>query len=292
MMKPINAGFAPLLLGLTLFTAGISSQERNRDDYLQKYQYGTQLYSAEHWLEAAIEFRRAQEISQNADDWSEAIYWVILSELAYSDYGSAVMDMNELDRRMPNSDHTRDMVYHRARVYYNQAYFDDALLLFRRYIASVSHLDDSLTSDRTAAAFFWMGECLYSMGQYDEAQKFYSWVIDKYPKSPKYDACLYRFDMIKQKKIEVELLALLQWSHEESLRTSENYQRTVRTYETTLNELEKRIRELGGYPGPILQSGNDSGDDDQSKLLDRARFLLSETERLLKQRYNDSGGSW
>ena len=302
--KPINTGFVPLLLGLLLITAGISfAQERSRTDYLQRYQNGTQLYQIERWQEAAMEFRRAQELSPNNDDWSQALYWVILSELAYSDYGSAIIDMDELQRRSPNTAYTRDMVYHRARIYFNQGYFDDALLFFKRYIDSVSHLSDSVTVDRIAAAYFWMGESLYSMGQYDEAAKFYTWVVDQYPKSPKYDACLFRLELIKQKKIEAELLALLQWSHEESLRTSENYQRTIRTYEQALDEYQRRIAEFqasGSVPGANMQTlqdnqfqtfENTSDDDDAyARLLERAKLLNAELERILNERY--SGGSW
>jgi len=285
---PINTGLRLLLLSLLLFTAGISfAQGINSTDYLQRYQNGTQLYLLERWQEAAMEFRRAQEISQNDEDWSQALYWVILSELAYSDYGSAVIDMDALARRAPNSVNTRDMVYHRARIYFNQAYFDDALLLFKRYIDSVSHLNDAVTQDRIAAAYFWMGECLYFMGQFEEAGKYYSWVSDKYPKSPKYDACLFRLELIKQKKIEAELLALLQWSHEESLRTSESYQRTLRTYEQTLNDYQRRIGELSG--GAVLPAdGQSEIEDEYAKLLARARLLNAEVERIIKEHY--SGG--
>jgi tetratricopeptide (TPR) repeat protein len=153
--------------------------------------------------------------------------------------------MDELQRNAPGSSFSRDMIYHRARVYYNQGYFDEALLLFMNYTGAVSDTNRE-TSDRKAAAFFWIGECLYSMSQFDEAESFYSWVIARYPDSPKVEASSYRIELIRQKKIEAELLALLQWSHEESLRTSEDYQRKIRTYEYTLNAYQRRIAELQG----------------------------------------------
>jgi len=135
------------------------------------------------------------------------------------------------------------MAYHRARAYYNQGYFEDALICFKRYNDSVP-AGDNEAADRKAAAFFWMGECLYSMGQFGEAEKFYSWVVAKYPNSPKVEVSGYRIDLIKQKKIEAELLSLLRWSHEESLRNSEENQRKIRTYENTLNAYQRRIAEL------------------------------------------------
>ena len=201
------------------------------------------MYNLSRFQEAAIEFRRAQEIASTTNDWSKALYWVILSELAYSDYGSALKDMEELQRRTPASNYTRDMLYHKARVYLNQGFYEDALALFNQYINS-TYDSDRESADRRAAAFFWMGECLYAIGQFEEAEKFYAWVIGRYPGSPKIEAASYRIDLIKQKKIEAELLALLQWSHEESLRTSEDYQRVIRTYENTLNSYQRRIAEL------------------------------------------------
>jgi len=228
-----------LLLAAVVSTAQNSSQP----DYTRRIQNGLQLYDLGRWYEAAIEFRRAQEIAGNTNDRSQALYWVILSELAYSDYGSALRDMDDLQKTAPGSSYNRDMMYHRARVYFNQGFFNEALVLFRQYTDSVSDVDRE-ASDRRAAAFFWMGECLYSMGQFNEAENFYSWVIIMYPESLKKDAASYRIDLIKQKKIETELLALLQWSHEESLRSSEDYQRRLRTYEYTLNTYQRRIAEL------------------------------------------------
>jgi len=243
-MKLKNPCFGLFLLCFLLLAAGVSTaQNSNQTDYIRRIQNGSQLYDLSRWYEAAIEFRRAQEIAVNINDWSQALYWVILSELAYSDYGSALRDMDELQRTAPGSSYNRDMLYHRARVYYNQGFFDEALILFRYYTDAVSDVNRE-TSDRKAAAFFWMGECLYSMGQFNEAENFYSWVITMYPESPKKEAASYRIDLIKQKKIEAELLALLQWSHEEALRTSEDYQRRIRTYEYTLNTYQRRIAEL------------------------------------------------
>jgi TolA-binding protein len=241
-----------LFLSCFLLLAAVVSTAQNagQADYLRRFENGAQLYELSRWYEAAIEFRRAQEIAGNINDRSRALYWVILSELAYSDYGSALRDMDELQRIAPGSSFNRDMIYHRARVYYNQGFFDESLMLFMNFTEAVT--DDTRTnSDRRAAAFFWIGECLYSMGQFDEAENFYSYVMARYPDSPKFEAASYRIDLIKQKKIEAELLALLQWSHEEALRTSEDYQRRIRTYEYTLNAYQRRIAELTQGQEPV-----------------------------------------
>ncbi|MCL2765556.1 MAG: tetratricopeptide repeat protein [Treponema sp.] len=231
-----------IFTALFLFCGNLIPADEN-GQFLRRFHNGAGLYSLQKWQEAVIEFRRAQEMATNTNDFSRAIYWVILSELALADYGSALRDMDELQRIAPNSHYARDMVYHRARINFNLGYFEDALVLFNNFLSSTGDTDRE-SSDRRAAAFFWMGESLFAMGQLDEAEKFYAWVIGRYPESLKIEASSYRIDLIKQKKIENELLALLQWSHEESLRTSEEFQRTIRTYEHTLNLYQRRIAEL------------------------------------------------
>jgi tetratricopeptide (TPR) repeat protein len=302
--------FSVFLLLSAVYTI---AQENTQSLYIRRFQNGAQLYGMSRWNEAIIEFRRAQEIAESDEDRWQALYWVILSELANSDFGSALRDMEELERIAPNSPFTRDMVYHRARVYYLQGFFEDALLLFNRFSRSIGD-DDRISADRRAAAFFWMGECLYAMGQYDEAEKFYAWVIARYPESPKVEASAYRLDLITQKKIEAELLMLLQLSHEESLRTSEEHQRTIRTYEYTLNLFQRRIAELTNQISLLIGEDSethitDSSDSQRSvtvpenlsttqppvltlneSLLERARILGSSVEDILREAHVGGGG--
>ncbi|MDR0302960.1 MAG: hypothetical protein LBI04_11710 [Treponema sp.] len=278
------------ILGLLLLAQGLGAQQNDNSQYLLKFEEGSRSYGELRMYEAAALFRNAQEISKNADDWAQATYWVILTELALGDYGSALLDMDELDRTAPKSSFARDMAYHRARTYYNQGYFEDALVFFKHYNDSVNS-DDVETADRKAAAFFWMGECLYSMGQLNEAEKFYSWVIAEYPESPKIEISGYRIDLIKQKKIEAELLSLLRWSHEESLRTNEDYQRRIRTYENTLNAYQRRIAELThGHPADGEEMPVIEPDDNDSPLRRRAIQLESEVQNMLEYYDQKSGG--
>lgn len=252
--KRLTLCLKPIFLGLLFLSAAfLTAQESYQARYYRKFQYGGQLFNALRMAEAAAEFRGAQESASNLNEWAQALYWVILSELALGDYDSALKDMDELEKYAPNSSFNYDMAYHRGRAYFNLGYFEDALILFKQYNESVS-ARDAQGADRKAASLFWMGECLYFMGQFDEAERFYSWVVAQYPFSPKKEVSSYRIDLIKQKKIEAELLALLRWSHEESLRTSEEYQRKLKTYEHTLNSYQRRTDSSPVTPGdPFVQ---------------------------------------
>ncbi len=236
--------FNPLLFGLFLLVPLFAwTQQIPGEQFLNRFQNGNRFYREGRMAEAAAQFRFAQEVAAERNDWAHALYWVIMAELALGDYGSALRDIDELEKKAPASVFARDIVYYRARVYFNQGFFEDALVLFMRYNDTVTD-NNAQEADRKAAAFFWIGESLYSMGRFDDAEKFFAWVIAKYPNSPKIEVSNYRIDLIKQKKIEAELLALLRWSHEESLRNSEDYQRRIRIYEYTLNTYQRRIAEL------------------------------------------------
>jgi tetratricopeptide (TPR) repeat protein len=286
-----NAGLRLFFLGIMLFAAGFAFSQ-SQSGFTRRIQNGSQLYNLGRFYDATAEFRNAQEAAVTLDEWSRALYWVILSELGSTDYGSAIRDMDELEKHAPNSSYNRDMTYHRGRVYFNQGFFDNALILFRRFIDAVTD-EDRESSDRRAAAYFWTGETLFHMGRFDEAESFYGWVVTRYPGCPKYDVSTYRMDLIKQKKIEAELLALLQWSHEESLRTSEDFQRKIRTYEYTLNAYQRRITELtGGTPArqQVYQDEFSAQDESQAPeaedLLERARQLGFNLEQIIRERGN------
>jgi tetratricopeptide (TPR) repeat protein len=136
--------------------------------------------------------------------------------------------------------------------------------MFNRFCGAIN--DDDL---RKASAFFWMGECLYSMGQLEKAEQFYNWIIVRYPSSPKCELSSYRIDLIKQKKIETELLTLLKWTHEEALRNKENYQRNITTYERSGNVSQNSVEET---------SENNIKESQHQELLDRARNLRNDAE--------------
>jgi len=310
----VNRALRPIILCLLLLAAAFSAAAQSYPSlYHQKFDYGGRYFNAARMTEAVAEFRGAQEAAVSLNDWAQALYWVIISELALADYGSALRDMDELEKHAPNSPFTYDMVYHRARAYFNQGFFEDALVLFKQFSDNIVS-NDPQAADRKAAAFFWMGECLYTMGQFDEAENFYSWVVSKYPKSPKVEAAAYRIDLIKQKKIEAELLALLRWSHEESLRTSEDYQRKIKTYEHTLNSYQRRIGELSNDssalsvppPAPPASSyysedlntqisssnepANNTPDNRNNELIEKARRLESDIQKLISEYDEPAGG--
>jgi TolA-binding protein len=198
------------------------------------------------WREAVAEFRRAQDEALDSELKAEALYWIALSKISAKDYAGAMADMDQLERSAPESRRLRDIPYHKGRALYYLGRYEEALMLLKLYADQIEGLPPagSAMAARKSAAIYWIGECLYAMGQLDYARDIFTTVTQDYPRSAKFEASSYRLAMIHQKKLAEELLNLLKWSHEESLKAVEEYQRRERSYDQALIAYQKRIADL------------------------------------------------
>jgi tetratricopeptide (TPR) repeat protein len=195
------------------------------------------------WQEALAELRQAYLEGTSPPRKAEALYWIAMAELAAGRYEDSVRAMDELQRLAPGDTRYAEVPYHRGRVYYYLGRYDDAIVLFRTFLDSIA-VDVPGENARRPAALYWMGECLYALGQLDRSREIFSLVVEQYPHSVKYEASSYRLALINQKRIEAELLSILKWSHEESLRTVEEYQRRERSYDQAIIAYQRRIAGL------------------------------------------------
>jgi TolA-binding protein len=209
---------------------------------LSSLQSGINLYGAGRWREAVIELRRAQATAEGAER-GEILYWIALAELAAGEYDASLRDMEEMERTAPQSPRIAEISYHRGRAFYYTGRYEEALMLLKTFADGINN-DGAANAARKSSALYWIGECLYSLGQLDKAQETFLVIIQQYPQSAKFEAASYRNALINQKKIEVELLDILKWSHEETLKTVEEYQRRERTYDQAIIAYQKRIAEM------------------------------------------------
>jgi TolA-binding protein len=96
-------------------------------------------------------------------------------------------------------------------------------------------------SEFVGSAYFWLGECLYSLGQLDEAARVFNKLIVEHPKSVKLEASRYRLSLVEFKKRENELLKLLKWSHEEALKSVEEFRRREKAYEQAIDVYQRKL---------------------------------------------------
>jgi TolA-binding protein len=234
------------LLFLLLFMCGIGLDPAVSQTPPSRLQSGIALYGEGKWREAVIELRRAQAEAASTGRRSEALYWVSLAELAAGEYEAAVRDMDELIRIAPAGLRLEEIPYHKGRALYYLGRYDEAIVLLKAYMDTLDTPGFNLSGDnsRKPAALYWIGECLYALGRLDQAEGMFMIILDQYPQSAKYEAASYRIALINQKKIEAELLNILKWSHEESLKTVEEYQRRERSYDQAIIAYQKRIAEM------------------------------------------------
>ncbi|MDR2403173.1 MAG: tetratricopeptide repeat protein [Spirochaetaceae bacterium] len=211
--------------------------------FVSNLERGVDLYGAGRWGEAIRELRRVQVEAANIGQRAEALYWIILAELGAGEYQTALRDMDELERLVPGNPRYADIPYYRGRANYYIGNYDEALVIFSEYADHIIS-DTPGEGARKPTALYWIGECLYSLGQLEDADDIFLLVMEQYPQSTKYEAASYRRILMNQKKIEAELLAMLKWSHEESLKTIEEYQRRERSYDQAIIAYQKRIADM------------------------------------------------
>ncbi|GHV18821.1 hypothetical protein FACS189493_8430 [Spirochaetia bacterium] len=206
-------------------------------------QEGINRYGRGDFRGAVAELRQAQTTATGTGQWAEALYWISLAELADANYEAAIRDLDQLEQVVYGSSRYPDIPYHRGRANYYLGHYQDALVLFSTFIADLEY-DGPADSARKPSALYWMGECLYSLGQLDKAQEVFLLILEKFPQSAKYEASSYRLALINQKRIENELLSIIKWSHEESLKTVEEYQRRERSYDQAIIAYQRRIADM------------------------------------------------
>ncbi|MCX7655442.1 MAG: tetratricopeptide repeat protein [Treponemataceae bacterium] len=176
--------------------------------------------------------------STKAEEQGEALYWLGQAYLSKGEYGKSIAAIESLEKVKRPSQRVVEGAYIKGRALYETGQYETSIGVLQDFF---SKIEDPI---RKSLALFWIGENLFSMGQYSEAEKIYGSLITTYPQSPKYEGARYRLALIQQKQIETELLGLLKWSHEEALRITEEYERRERAYEQALIAYQKRIAEL------------------------------------------------
>jgi tetratricopeptide (TPR) repeat protein len=230
---------------------------------------GITLYGESRWREAVIELRRAEAEAPSNDERAGALYWISLAELSAGEYEASLGDMEELERiALPGSRYAGELSYHKGRVLFYLGRYDESVVLLRDY---ADHTGDAV---KKAAALYWIGECLFAMGQFEEAGGVFTLITEQYPQSAKFEASSYRLALINQKKVESELLEMLKWSHEESLKSVEDYQRRERSYDQALIAYQKRLADMA-------RNGGELSAEEYQRQLSAAEARILELEALL-----------
>ena len=269
---------------------------------------GIDLYGEGKWGEAINELRRSQGETTDSSLRGEAQFWIAMCELSAGDYQAALHDLDVFQRIDPRSRRVVDTPYHRARALFYLGRYNEALPLFKTYGDSIrtdgrymngvrvedwpgigysNAIDNQDDYNRKASSVYWVGECLYALQQYDEAEAAFTSIITQYNRSHKYEASVNRVALIKEKRIQSGLLDIVKWNQQNPQQPASRSQMdtAVDNYQRQLGSIigsGNYSAEQGGTPGsgrlliaPGMQGGG--GGYDPNTL---ARLLMIKTTAL------------
>ncbi|GMO53394.1 MAG: hypothetical protein Ta2G_11380 [Termitinemataceae bacterium] len=234
-MKLKRTIFFILLFCLSVF---LNAQERLTVSYKSSLNKGIELYSLGNWIDAVRSFRDALRDAATERDKSEAQFWIAMTELSAGQFNDAFEDLDDILRMDPNSPRASEIPYQKARALFYLKRYDEAIPLFRAYSDNIPSIetekglstDDAMkyktpssNYNKKAAAIYWIGECYYSLGDFDRAEDIFDTIVGYYTKSFKYESSANRIALIRQKKVERELLELLRSSKTEQAADSDTF---------------------------------------------------------------------
>ncbi|HVO39507.1 MAG TPA: tetratricopeptide repeat protein [Spirochaetia bacterium] len=138
----------------------------------------------------------------------------------------------------------QEALYQKGRLLYLQEQYEESIQALQSFISA------SPSSTFASSAWYWVGESLASLGRIDEAERVFQKIVTDYPSSVKVEAAQYRISVIRLQKKEIELARLLKWSHEDFLKSIEEFQRRESTYEQAIEAYQKKMGPLGADQDP------------------------------------------
>lgn len=243
-----------LLIGLLFFLPVLLfSQVSSGADQLKE---GLLLFKQEKYQEAIRSFRDVIFNSEASGSQADAYYWTSRAYLAINMYEEAERNLEYFLATYPAHPLYPDALYQKGRLLYLQGDPENGIQVLESFAAEYPG------SDYLGSAYFWLGECLFSLGHLEEAARVFNKVIEEFPKSVKLEASRYRFSLIELKKREDELLKLLNWSHEEALKSVEEFRRREKAYEQAISVYQRKLTSgaAGEAAGTDSVSGVDSAE--------------------------------
>ena len=241
-MKPIIIKIISAAVILTVFTLPVFSAQEENSDLTQ----GITAFRGGDYSGSLSWFRDVIIDANQKDIHSDAYFWIAKSYMALRQLDNAEDNLEFFIMHYPDHKYYQEAVYQKGRLMFLQKDYENCIQENYRF------LENFTGSPFTANAFFWTAESLYALGRLDEAENLYAYIIYNYPTSYKVESANYRLSMIEQKYREQSLVELLKLTHEEYLKSIEEFQIREKTYENALDSYQKKLS--------LIDSG-DSGED-------------------------------
>jgi len=201
-------------------------------------QQGVSTFGNGRYDEALRIFREIILDSGLRESHSDAYFWIAKSYMALGQLENASKNLEFFIGEFPDNQHYPESLYQRGRLSFLNSEFEGSIRELKHFIETFPQ------SPFVANSYFWIGESLYALGQFESALEIFTIVASQYSTSYKVEAARYRISVIELKERERELLKLLKWSHEEYLKALEEFDRKERSYEQALVTYQRTIRDL------------------------------------------------
>lgn len=191
-----------------------------------------------------------------------AYFWIARCYMAQNLLEKAENNLDFFIQNFSANNLYPDAVYQKARLLFRNGEYDSSIQIFYKFMTSYG--DHPYISN----SYYWIAESLYALGHLEEAKIIYSMVIREYPNSYKLEASKYKLSLITLKFRENELLKLLKISHEEYLRTLEDFQRREMRYEQSISDYQRRLLAA-------------SSDDEKLIIAEMSKNILEKDQNLI-----------
>jgi TolA-binding protein len=185
---------------------------------------------------AVLRFREILLEDPDADLEANAYFWLSKSAMALGRLTEAERNLEYYIRTFPSHEFAVEARYQRGRLLFMQEDYAAAVEALSSFVEQYPE------SPFVANAIYWSGESLYTLGRFNDARRLFDSVVRDYTRSFRVEAARYRIALIDLNERETELLQLLRWSHEEYLKTIDDFERRDRAYQEAIAAYQQRLQ--------------------------------------------------
>jgi TolA-binding protein len=223
-----------LVVCLILMVQPVFAGNALNDEFL----FGLDLFKEARYKQSIRLFLAVVNDTDSDDIHGDATYWLSRSYLESGDLVNSSLYLDDFLINYPSHALNIPGQYYKGRILFMQKEYDKSIHYFSSFLTSYPN------SPYYGNSLFWIGESLYFLGKFEEAGEIFSNLLEKYPGSVKTEASRYRLSLIEYRYREEELLKLLQWSHEEFLKSSGDYEQKEKEFNQALAVYQEKLIEL------------------------------------------------
>lgn len=226
---------AVLFVAVLLLVTGWHLSADTEAEARGRFERAIELFQHGESEQAFLELRQITDSTAASRLHPDALFWKGQIRLAEQRGDEAARYFERVAHDYPGHPRVGEARYQRARATAVAGDHQRALILFEEFLDR--HPDSAFVGN----AYYWSGESLMALGHRDDAAKLYETVVREYPRSFRAEAAEYRLSLIRLSEREQQLQRLLQWSHEEHLRSIEAARRSQEAYEDALAAYQAAI---------------------------------------------------